>query len=146
MTREWIVVADFSGARIFERTSKTAKPELVFEMPHPEGRMRTQDLVSDHGGQMRVPSVDGVMGMPQGTDPHDVENERFTQKLADHLTTAVHEGKCQSLNIVVGPRLLGALRPHLAKLKKGVVASEIAKDFAHVPTSQLKDKLKDLLA
>lgn len=146
MTREWIVVADYGGARIFERSSKVARPALVFELEHPEGRLRTQELVSDGVGAMTTPSFDGIMGMPQGSDPHDVENERFTRQLADHLTAAVAAGKCEHLQLIVAPRMLGGLRPHLAKLKAGVVQEEMAKDLTHLPTSQLPERLKVMLA
>jgi protein required for attachment to host cells len=146
MTHDWIVVADYGSARIFARDSKVARPELVMQLDHPDGRKRTSELVSDTIGQKQRPSTDAPAGVGQASSPHDVENERFTKLLAEHLTEAVAAGKCSHLQLVVAPRMLGTLRPYLAKLKAGTVQAEHAKDLANLPTSQLPDRLKEMFA
>jgi protein required for attachment to host cells len=146
MNREWIVVADYGSARIFARDSKVARPELVMELDHPEGRLRSSELASDTIGQKQRPPADAPAGVAQSTSPHDVENERFTRQLAEQLSQAIKQGECAHLQLVVAPRMLGALRPHLKGLKAGAVEQEHAKDLANLPTSQLPDRLKALLA
>lgn len=146
MTPEWIVVADYGSARVFARDSLAARPELVLELDHPEGRLRDSELASDSIGQKAYTPADAPAGVAPASSPHDVENERFTRELAERLREAVDDGRCKQLQLVVAPRMLGALRPHLAKLKDGTIKEEHAKDLANVPTSQLPERLREMFA
>ena len=47
MTTTWILIAHRGGARLFEHTGRSAGLKLLQDIPHPEGRLKNQDINAD---------------------------------------------------------------------------------------------------
>jgi protein required for attachment to host cells len=137
---DWILVADASSARIFHRTSLHTDPSLVVELSHPEARAKTSDLVSDGPGSKSVGSDTRRAGVPQHSEAHDNERERFARAIADHLSD--EHDRFARLHLVVAPKLLGELRPLLKGTVADKLGEQISKDLVHLPVPELARRLR----
>src|SRR5258708_2688932 len=84
--KHWIVVADASGARVFSIAGRNKPLELVREFYNPDGRLRTQDLVSDESGRYSKNGAPGTRSaMQPRTSAHDDAADVFVRELANYL-------------------------------------------------------------
>ena len=136
----WIVVCDGAKALVLENAGGRMRPSLrtreVFDQPGP----RTRELGTDKPGRS-FSAVGSRRGAVEQTDWHKQEEERFLQRLAEHLDKAVLAGETKSLIVVAPPRALGVLRHTFTEHVRKVVEAEVEKDFARMPVHEIERHL-----
>jgi protein required for attachment to host cells len=142
----WILVAHRAGARLYSSAGKDQPLHLVESIPHPQGRLRNQDLDADTGGRSfdRVGHHRHAMGVEE--EPTEHLAMAFAKKLADKLRNERVMGHCERIVLVAGPRLLGKLRDALDPATAKLVARELVKDFGELSDSELPAVLSKALA
>jgi protein required for attachment to host cells len=115
----WIVVCDGAKALVLEKTAElgTDKPGRSFN------------------------SVGSRRSAVEQTDWHEQEEERFLQRLADHLDKAVLAGETRSLIVVAPPRALGVLRQTFTEHVRKAVEAEVEKNFVKMPVHEIERHL-----
>jgi protein required for attachment to host cells len=143
--KTWIIVADASGARIFDADGDELR--LVREYENPTGRARNQELVTDRPGRVeKGKGRDIRSSLDPGTTPHDTEAVRFAGKLVHLLDQAYGQRAFHWLVIVAPPHFLGLLNERLPqRLAEAVIATQ-AKDYVKLPERELHALLADSLA
>jgi protein required for attachment to host cells len=137
---DWVVVCDGKKALVLENTGDekflNLKTREVFEHADP----RTQEIGTDAPGRSFSSVGHGRSAMEQA-DWHGQEEQRFLQRLLDHLDSAVHAGQAKSLIIVAPPRALGVLRQSYSHELRKVLHAEIDKDFVRMPVYEIEKHL-----
>lgn len=140
-----IVVADAAAARIFEQPRHVDTPHLIHEMENPDGRRRTSDLMSDRMGYRGNHPTNWAQAVPQQSDPAELEEERFAREIASYIEGMVDSGKCSTISLLTPADLLGKLRKRLSKRVEERVIQEEATELKNVPTTQLAERLREML-
>jgi len=142
MSQTWVLVADGSRARFFNRT-KNRKLEELEVLVAPEGRLHEGDLVSDRGGHV---DSTGGRGHDVGTDKSAKEHEAVT--FAKRIAARVEEGRVASmldrLVLIAPPKFLGHLRSSLSAPAAGLVALTIDKELTQLTPDKLAEHLPEL--
>jgi protein required for attachment to host cells len=131
----WLLVCDVSYGRIFRKDSSGSPMQLVQEISNPDGRAQESGAA---GPNAPVASME-----PKNT-AHQEMMMRFARHLADLLDKAALRNEYDELAIVAPARLLGQLREQLSNNVSTRLRSDLAKEIAHVPMSELPSHLKDL--
>jgi len=143
----WVMVANASEARILEYRGPENPMELLKEIPHPEGRKKGRDLITDRPGKnMRGASkASHAYDPPISAEQH--EAELFARHLADYLDKEGALRKFDRLVLVAPPSFLGLLRKSLSKPLAQKIIREIPKDLPStwVSDHHLKIELRDTL-
>ena len=144
MDTTWIVVADSSRARIFERIERQRHLREVDDFVNPAGRADATDLHSDERGRFygKGERYQGHTAEP-AVGPVQHENEVFARDVAQHLTKALGEHRYQRLYLLAAPKFLGLLRGNLHKDVQKVVEEELAKDISGLSLHQVEAYLRD---
>ena len=121
-----VVVADGNKA-LFLRNRGTAQvPDLVVEDTMLQDNPPDREQTSDRAGR-RAGSPSTVRGAIEQTDRHDLEESRFSARLADRLYRDPPTGAFEHLILVAPPTALGQLRRHLHDSVTERVLGEIPK-------------------
>lgn len=126
--KTWILVADSSAARFYQRISLTSL-ELVDSLAHPESRAKPADVYTDGPGRVHESQGTTRHAVSLRTDLHAQEAQRFAREIARRLAADHRQKHFGSLILMAPPAFLGALR---AELPKGVVAAvtgEVSKNL-----------------
>ena len=143
----WVVVAD--GARAFivanrgPGTGLSPVPGTAREQEIP----KTTDLGSDKPGRSFTSAGPGSRSsMEYSSDPVQVRERKFVEKLADVLNAKQQEGKFDRLVIAAAPAALGDIRPALSDRVKETILAEMPKDLTNIPVPKLAEHFDGLLA
>jgi protein required for attachment to host cells len=123
-----VVVADGQKA-LFLRNRGTAQiPDLVvedtMEQDNPPDREQTSDRPGRRAASAAHPSVRGAV---EQTDRHELEESRFSARVAERLYRDPPTGDFDHLILVAPPTALGQLRRHLHDSVSQRVLGEIPK-------------------
>jgi protein required for attachment to host cells len=135
MQTTWIIAADSSRARIFERLGAEPQCREIADLSTPTGRASNRELVSDGYGNTNGGSNGGGkqqqahIGSPQ-TDPVQHETEMFSKDVSRYLDRARIEHRYDRICMIAPPQFLGLLRQNLSKEAQKLVADEIAKNVS----------------
>jgi protein required for attachment to host cells len=143
MELTWIVVADSSHARIFQLRDGQLPAEEIEDLANPLGRADNKQVASDSHGQFAGPDGHGHTA-PRVEEPVQHGVRQFAREIARHLDTAAARQRFQQLALVAAPRFLGLLRESLDKQTRKLVTSELAKNVAALPRSELDACLQAL--
>jgi protein required for attachment to host cells len=136
----WIIVCDGAKALVLENTGARMRPSLrtreVFDQPD----HKTAELGTDKPGRS-FNSVGSRRSAVEQTDWHEQEEERFLQRLAEHLDKAVLAGETKSLIVVAPPRALGVLRHTFTEHVRKAVEAEVEKNFVKMPVHEIERHL-----
>jgi protein required for attachment to host cells len=139
MSITWVVVANASVARIYERNKGL---HLITELQHPESRMKRADLVTDRPGYMQ--SVGNGHGSRQpATDPKTHEAEEFALEVAKLLDHERAAGKFQRLVLVASTPFMGMLKQRLHAQTAELVTDTIEKDYTKTPEREVYERLRE---
>jgi len=142
----WILVANQSVAKIFERSSKNGVPELIEEFQHPAGRLHEGDLVTDKGAAVFQSAGSGQQ-RSTGTEVEATEHQAqiFAGELAEQLRRARVDDRYRALALICAPAFLGHLREALDDATAKLVTAEVDKNISEQPTGELPATLQNLL-
>lgn len=140
--RTWILTAHRSGARLFQKVTATAAPDLVEVIDHPEGRLKDGDIDADRPGRSFDRFGPGRHAMSHEDSPSERVADAFARQLAGRIETGAHAGAFDALVLVAEPRFLGRLRHHLAAHVAAMVTDEIAKDVPEADAATVERLLE----
>jgi protein required for attachment to host cells len=141
----WIMVAHRSGARLFENKGRGRGFKLVADIPHPEGRLKNQDIDADKQGRSFDRFGYGRHAMSQEVEPKKHIAERFAKKLAELLDEGRNQHRYIKLVLIAEPNFLGTLRGALSDQTASKVAASLDKDLADVPERELMEHLREII-
>ena len=145
MTKNWIVVANNAGARIFSAENPRSKLEELAHLEHPEGRKHAGDMDADRPGRSFQTAGKMRHGVQRQVDAKKQATMAFAQRVADRLDTARRQGEMERLVLVAAPEFLGLLRNVLTPETKRLVESEFNLDLAAMKPNEIRDHLPEKL-
>lgn len=145
MKKSWYVVADSSGARIFEQRGVTHELTLLRQLDHPEGRLKTEELVSDRQGRSDRSNMHGRTPLGGDYDPKEALREDFANDLAQGLEQDALQEKFHYLVLVSEPHFLGLVKQNLGSHAQRKLRTSLAKDLSQVSHHDMGGHLESVL-
>jgi protein required for attachment to host cells len=144
--KTWIVVADGDQAKIFEHDGPGKGLQAVKDVNLEQDHLRARDIMSDKPGRAGGTAPGSRTAMDYRTDPVDVRERRFVERLAELLEQKRQDGAFDRLVIAAAPAALGDLRPALGEDLKATILAELPKDLTNVPLPRLAEHLDGVIA
>ena len=142
MNATWVLIANGSEARLFEKKNDPKLLSLIKEFNHPESRDKGLDLASDRAGNFNGEISKAAHGsFTEATSPKEYEAERFAKILADELDAARNENRYNQLIIVSSPHFHGLLNGHMNEHVAKMVDKHIEKDYTDLKAEELLEKI-----
>lgn len=146
-TRTWIVIADGDQAKIFENEGPGKGLHAVKDLQLEQAHLRARDIMADKPGRAGNTQGPGSRsGIQYHTDPVEVREQRFVERLADVLDQKHNEGAFERLVIAAAPAALGDLRPALSDGVRDTILAELPKDLTNIPMARLPEHFDGLIA
>jgi protein required for attachment to host cells len=141
----WILIADAARAKIFSTKGAGRPLHLEQSLDNPSGRAATHELVDGQPGRYSKGGKGGTLSAFEPDTPrHVIEEERFAQKLAELLQTALTQKKFDSLAILAPAKFLGILRQTINPQVQKHLAASLAKDLAALNERELPSHLAEI--
>ena len=128
-TITWIVVADGQRATVYHNTGPGKGLEIIRGLGGHQDVPRNNEIISDAQGRMQGYGGSGAAPMTARTDPHELEEQRFTESLAQDVNRAALQKQFDRLILAAPPRTLGILRKSLSPHATERVIAELDKDL-----------------
>jgi len=163
MAKNWVVVANNSGARIFTLAPPPARlkdataqgpgggsmasARLVEQetLAHPQGRLKAQDIDADRPGRTFQSAGQSRHGKGREVDPKTQKTITFARQVAERLDNARRQGEVERLILVAAPQFLGLLRDHLSAELQRVIDQEFSLDLCQLKPQEIRARLPDSL-
>jgi len=143
----WIVIADGNQAKIFEHDGPGKGLRALKELNFEQEPLKAQEIMADKPGRSFASAGPGARSsMEYSSDPVEVRERRFVEKLADMLNEKQQEGKFDRLVIAAAPAALGDIRPALSNQVKETILAEMPKDLTNIPVPKLAEHFDGLIA
>jgi len=146
--RLWILVADRSQARLFQRNKPQDGIHLIQKLDHPEGRMKEREINSDRPGRAFHSADIQRSGYSPDLSATDQVGKSFAQSLAALLDQGRNQSRYERIVLVAAPRMLGWIRDSLSDLTQALVIESWDKDLSYLSEDQvieyLEKGLKDI--
>ena len=147
MSKNWVVVAGRSEAKIFELERNGPKLHLLKTIEKPEGKMRNEELDSDRPGVTRSRSKGNThtasLTKSQNTKDHNAEI--FGKHIVGELDKARKENQCEKVIFVVESSFKGILSKNMNhKGMKNMVFDIVNKNYINMKEDEISDRLKDV--
>lgn len=130
MNRSWVIVANKSNARVYERT-KRRDLKLIECLENPVAKTSEADQVSDRRGSMAQSHGYGQQSFTPRTSAKEHNEISFAKEINDFLEKCRTRNKFDELEIVASPSFLGILKKNLDKELNKQVVNYLNKDFGH---------------
>lgn len=140
MGNTWVVVADGTRARLFNR-HKNRTLEEFDTLLSPAHRLHEGDLVTDREGRDYDGGTTGRHGMGTRNTAKDHEMTVFAKRLAGRLQEGRNAGELERLVLVAPPKFLGQIRAQLNPAVADLVALTIDKELTTLPVDKLQNHL-----
>ena len=145
-TRTWIVIADGDQAKIFENDGPGRGLHAIKDAVLEQARLKAQDIMADKPGRSFSSAGPNTRSAVEyHSDPVQVRERRFLERLADLLDRKLSEGAFERLVIAAAPTALGDLRPALTDGVREKILGELPKDLTNVPTAKLGEHFDGLI-
>ena len=142
MNATWVLIANGSEARLFEKKYDPKLLSLIKEFNHTESRDKGLDLASDRPGHFNGEISKAAHGsFTEATSPKEFEVERFAKILVDELDAARNENRYTKLIIVSSPHFHGLLNGHMNEHVAKMVDKHIEKDYTDLKAEELLEKI-----
>jgi len=142
MNATWVLVANGSEARLFEKKHDPKHLSLIKEFNHPESRDKGHDLASDRPGHFNGEISKAAHGsFTEATSPKQYEVERFAKILTDELDAARNKNRYNQLILVSSPHFHGLLNGHMNEHVAKMVDQHIEKDYTDLKAEELLVKI-----
>ena len=144
MSKQWILVANGSLARLFRR-SGAGDPLVALEtIDFPEGRLKGHELERDRQGHERSDNSSAATHFEPHTSMRRKLMHRFARELAQRLEEGLVDGEYGALWLTASSPFLGELKAALS----GAVASRVQwshdADFTGLDVETLETRLRAL--
>ena len=153
MTKTWILVANASRARCFERDALSAPlNELAdFVFPHTRlggeatGEATDGDISGDAGKGHGRTAHAGTQFEPR-TEASAKDLNSFARQLADFLNKGVAAQRCDKLALIAASRMLGELKPLLSPAAEKMLQRSVAVDLTYYQGAELRQRVNEALS
>ena len=143
----WIVIADGNQAKVFEHDGPGKGLRALKDLNFEQEPLKAQEIMADKPGRSFSSAGPGARSsIEYSSDPVQVRERRFVERLADMLDEMLQQGKFDRLVIAAAPAALGDLRPALSDKVKETILAEMPKDLTNVPTQKLGRHFEDVIA
>jgi protein required for attachment to host cells len=134
----WLVVADGQRATVYHNTGPGKGLEIIPGLGGYQEVPKSSDIIGGAPGRMQgFAGGTGAMAMTSRTDPHELEEKRFTETLANEVNRAALEKQFDRLILAAPPRTLGILRKSLSSHATDRVIAELDKDLTKASRDDL---------
>ena len=142
MNTTWVLIANGSEARLFEKKNDPKLLSLIKEFSHQESRDKGHDLASDRPGHFNGEISKAAHGsFTEATSPKQYEAERFAKILSDELDAARNKNRFKNLIVVSSPHFHGLLNGHMNEHVAKMVDKHIEKDYTALKAEELLEKI-----
>ena len=135
----WVLVANRTGARIFNRSGR--KLVLNRSVEHPEGRVRDENIES--GAKHRTYDQH-ARGHTGESSPHERAAVGFARQLAGELSRARAEQGVDRIVLVAEPHFLGLVNAALDAPTEKIVVGTVQSDLAAASAEDVARRVDDL--
>lgn len=142
MNTTWVLIANGSEARLFEKKNDPTLLSLIKEFSHQESRDKGNELASDRPGHFNGEISKAAHGsFTEATSPKQYEAERFAKILSDELDAARNKNRFKNLIVVSSPHFHGLLNGHMNENVAKMVDKHIEKDYTALKAEELLEKI-----
>ncbi len=128
----WVLVADGGHGIVFENKGTAVAPELKALRAYDQDTPRTHELGRDKAPRV-IQSADGRRSAQEAPDLHQVEEDRFIDRIVADLEADAARSAFNAIAVVAPPVALGRIRKRASSdLSKRVIAW-IDKDLTKHP-------------
>jgi len=145
MNTSWILVANRSGARLFENTGPGKGLTLLRDIAHAEGHLKNQDFNADKPGRSFDSGGEGRHATEKSQSPTEHETQKFGKELANLLNEGRTANSYNSLVLVAEAGFLGVLKGELDDQVSKLVSETVEKDLAKVADGSIADSLASVI-
>ena len=163
MAKNWVVVANNTGARIFtpappaprlkdpqeiQYATEELPPVRLVEveaLEHPAGRLKAQSFDADRPGRSFESAGMKRHAMSREFDPKKQEAIAFAKRVAERLESARLQGEVERLILVAAPEFLGLLRDSLTPELQGMIEEEFSLDLVQMKPHEIRAHLPETL-
>jgi protein required for attachment to host cells len=138
----WVIVADSSRARIFNRAGKDTELLEIEDLAHPESRLPGHALTTDRPGRTFNSRGRTRHAMQPKRSAHEIVLQDFAQDLARRLERGRKNREFQQLILVAGPRFVGRIHQHLSPATAALVKREVHKNLVRRSEKTIRAHLK----
>jgi protein required for attachment to host cells len=140
MDTTWILVADSSRARIFEKKEQDEHLQEIEDLVDTEGRATSSELRTGELGRFYGKDERGQANTADPTVfPVQHENEIFSRTLTQYLDKGRNEHRYKRLYLIAPPKFLGLIRSNLNEQVEKLVEKEFPKDISTFTIRQIED-------
>lgn len=136
----WILSANRSSARLFERDGKSTR--RVQDLSHSEGAMQNRETGTDKPGRSFDSVGQGRHAMSTEQEPIEHIAQQFALDLAEVLNKGRVAHAYDKLILIAEPKFLGLLRAALDKNTAALVFQTISKDLPNINEEDLAKYLE----
>jgi protein required for attachment to host cells len=142
---DWVLVANGTRARCFERDSENNALRQLATFVHPESRLKRQAMEDDRPGHAFKGAAASTQFEPH-TDPHAKELARFADELVAQLDEAATSHRFKRLALIASNPLLGELRSRLGAAARERLDTSVALDLTAYADGELEHRVARALA
>jgi protein required for attachment to host cells len=135
-----VLVGDGSRAVFFRNRGSIQKPDLAIETVLQQENPPTREQGTDRPGRVHA-RLGPRRSAVEGTDWHQLAEDRFAVEIADALYRLAHANRFQRLIVVAPPKVLGTLRKAFHKEVQDRVEAEVPKEVASYSMRDIKNDL-----
>jgi protein required for attachment to host cells len=140
MAMTWILVANASSARLFDKGASSKSLNLIGEFSHPESRQKGSELASDRPGHYQSKGT-AHGAFTESSNPKELEADRFAQELVNKLEQGRVNNEWQDVIVIAPPHFHGLINKHLPTMIKDKIKSSFSKDYTNLTEKELGAKL-----
>ena len=139
----WVLVANASRARLFERDHDNGALRELADFVHPDGRLKASATERDRAGQ-------GARGSRRvhfepATPPREREQQHFAEQLAQHLEEAALAERLPGFVLIASSPFLGRLRSALGSAAAARLTHHADRDLTGYVGRELEQRISGLL-
>lgn len=136
--KHWILAANASHARLWERTSFTEPLREISDWIHPESRMQAIETERAPLGH----SLAGRSGLAPRADLKQQHRSAFAKTLAMYLHEAVLNHRVNALTLLASNPFMGELMAHLDAAVQQVIVAKHVLDLTALNATELDKRLR----
>lgn len=144
MTKQWILVANGSLARVFSRASEGDPMVAVETFDFPEGRLKSSELERERHGHGSNDHSSAVVHFEPHTSTRKKLLQQFALKLARRLEEGVVERECESFWLIAPGPLQNEIKDCLNRGVAYRLQWAHDADFTGLDLGALESRLREL--
>ena len=145
MMMKWIMLANSNDCKIYEYEPYNMHFALIDEISHPENKLKTHDLVTDHPGHYQSSGHRRGSFEPEN-DPLDIAIDDFAREIARRLNKGRIEHAFEDITFLLPARMEGLVSQHLNKDTSHCIHNIIHKNLMFMSDHEVKKYIHKLFA